>query len=146
MAAGRSPRTFIHRTDAHLSKRLPGTGAWGDGSGLHVVTSQTDDPCGKLGAFYYDFGKAEGESGFEGDGKTIVLCSRLEKISALKSYRKPVMYGWGKGGDLRKATHGISEVASYLSHIVLHELMHAADATHCKSLRETESLRGLLGI
>ena len=63
--------------------------------------------------------------------RVIVLCSSTAS-GALNSFREASMYKWNLGGDMRKIPTGINFVQDYLSYMLLHELMHAADDGQCK--------------
>ena len=70
--------------------------------------------------------------------KIIVLCCDSPN-GAMNAYRSPTLNSWNQGGDLQMAAgpkaasgQGLNFVAVYLSYMVLHELMHAADSRQCR--------------
>ena len=119
---------MVHCSGDFLNKPLPGTGAWGDGKGTRVQTGQTDNACGNLRGFYFTSSDSSGAR-----IRNVVLCSGTN--GAMNTYRQAVvLYGFNLHGDLTKgllAQWGINFIGTYLSYMILHELMHAADDLYC---------------
>ena len=66
------------------------------------------------------------------DGPIIVLCSDSAN-GALRAYKEAVVInGWNMQGDMRLVPFGVNYLAGFLSYMILHELMHAADSLQCE--------------
>ncbi|KAL8872121.1 MAG: hypothetical protein Q9174_002195 [Haloplaca sp. 1 TL-2023] len=122
-ATADSDALLIHCSDTHL-RPIENTRFFVD-NGNKITTGQQGSACGgNLRGFQY------------GDAATkiIVLCSDSSN-GAMNAYRAATLNSWNQGGDLRRAAgpsapsgQGLNFIAAYLSYMVLHELMHAADS------------------
>jgi len=88
-------------------------------------------PCmNNLRAFAYPFAFASGSTP---GGTAVVLCSGWDGAAIdVTANASPEIGTWRTGGDFRVNTQGIDALGRYLSYMIIHELMHAANMQQCK--------------
>lgn len=126
VAAADNSATLIHCSDAYL-KPIGTTGKFTD-NGVGVQTGGAGNACGGV-LRGFEYTGAQGQA-------IIVLCSDSPN-GAMNAYTGATINIWNLRGNLMEMTAanpgglGLNFFADYLSYMVLHELMHAADNLQC---------------
>jgi hypothetical protein len=128
----------IHCSDSHLSNTSPATGLYHDNSDgrraqvrLPTRTGTAQNACGNvLRAFEYPFTDKNG-----GTGHAIVLCNDGPRGALNAARHDEITELRTRNIDVRKpptGTLGMDLLGSFLTYMLVHEMMHVGGELQCK--------------